>query len=451
MVVTARGVGSCVLATDDSGFLHVVTQGPLEVVRRSITGKETEMKGWKRGNGNQASTDLTMPTSGEMESIGGREGRDSFRRFSLFSRGTQDPVPARDDPRLPSAVRKAQGACRQEAARLADAYHSHSIRLAQQIAADNQTVESLGCQVLPSEEKVLPAWIHGLTLGLLFVAEWIVNALAFAVFGGSNLQTYVVALVVAVLIPFCASVVGSAWKQRRHDGVAMLALLVAMGLIIAVALVRQAYFYDVVNSILGLNIAPWLLMVIYVVINLAMFGGGVLVSYRHAQSDPEGQNARFRLEAARERLTANLAAQHGLRGRYLAQAEDLGPQLQTMAWAYDSGNMRARRRARRPEHREQPIWVDGIESLVVSIPDALLSRPEESIDGTSFMGTPAVAAACPGHNGNGQSRTDPRVSDASRTAANARRAKSRRQSGTTSSTAGSRVLFKTYSAKETHE
>ena len=435
------------------------------------------MRGWKQSNGNQASTDLTMPTSGEMESIGAREGRDSFRRFSLFSRGTQDPVPARDDPRLPSAVRRTQGACRQEAARLADAYHSHSTRLAQQIAADNQTVESLGCQVLPFEEKVLPSWIHGLTLGLLFFAEWIVNALAFAVFGGSNLQTYVVALVVAVLIPYCASVVGSAWKQRRHDGVAMLALIVAVGLIIAVALVRQAYFYDVVNSILGLNIAPWLLMIIYVVINLAMFGGGVLVSYRHAQSDPEGQNARFRLEAARERLTANLAAQHGLRGRYLAQAEDLGPQLQTLAWAYDSGNMRARRRARRPEHREQPIWVDGIDALDVPIPDALLNTPTagrdreaasashrsglagaastdraEALEPNASLAGSSVTGRDSRGNGNGVGHGNSRHnSDASQGAVSARRATSRRQSGTTSSTAGSRVLFKTHSAKETHK
>ena len=325
-----------------------------------------------QSNGNQATSGMAMPTSREMEKIGVREGRDSFRRFSLFSRGKQDPIPARDDPRFPSAVRKAEGACLRESARLADAHAAHATQLEQRIAADEDIVGSHSGNRMPAPERTLSSWIQYVALGLLFISEWMVNALAFAVFGGNNYQTYLVALVVAVLLPGCSAVVGAAWRQHRHEGIAMLALVVAVGLIFAVALVRQAYFYDVVNSLLGLNIAPWLLTVIYVVINLAMFGGGVLVSYLHAESDPEGQDARRRFEVAQQSLTANRAMQSGLRDRYKGMTEDLGPQLHTLAWAYNAGNMRSRRRARRPEHREQPIWVDGIESLEGPAPDSLL-------------------------------------------------------------------------------
>ena len=332
------------------------------------------MKVRAQSNGNQATSGIAMPTSRQMEKIGAREGRDHFRRFSLFSQGKQDPIPARDDPRFPSAVRKAEGACLHAAARLAEERATRATQLEQQIAADEEFVGSLSGNHLPAPERTLSSWIQFGTLSLLFISEWMVNALAFAVFGGNNYQTYVVALVVAVLLPTCSAVVGAAWKQRRHEGLAMLALVVAVGLILAVALVRQAYFYDVVNSLLGLNIAPWLLTVIYVVINLAMLGGGVLASYLHAESDPEGQDARRRFEVAQQRLTANRAMQNGLRVRYRGLAEGLGPQLHTLAWAYNAGNMRSRRRARRPEQREQPIWVDGIESLAVLVPGSLLSE-----------------------------------------------------------------------------
>jgi len=128
-----------------------------------------------------------------------------------------------------------------------------------------------------------------------------------------------------------------------------------------------------------------------------MRGGGVLVSYLHAESDPEGQDARRRLEVAQQRLTANRAMQSGLRDRYKGMTEDLGPQLHTLAWAYNAGNMRSRRRARRPEHREQPIWVDGIESLEVPVPDSLLHESRGGNVGPSAasalpVSSPAVVA-----------------------------------------------------------
>jgi len=226
------------------------------VVQELITSQGAKMKVRAQSNGNQATLGIAMPTSRQMEKIGAREGRDHFRRFSLFSPGKQDPIPARDDPRFPSAVRKAEGACLHAAARLADERATRATQLEQQIAADQEFVSSLSGNHLPVPERTLSSWIQCGTLGLLFISEWMVNALAFAVFGGNNYQTYVVALVVAVLLPTCSAVVGAAWKQRRHEGLAMLGLVVAVGLIFAVALVRQAYFYDVVNSLLGLNIAP---------------------------------------------------------------------------------------------------------------------------------------------------------------------------------------------------
>ncbi len=346
------------------------------------------------GSGGKGTTDLAVPTPHDMEKLGAREGRDSYRRLSLFSRGQQDPMPAQNDPHIPGAVRKAEGACRNEAARVAEAYAARAVALEQRIAADEATVESLGQKHLPGPERLLPGWVHIGVLVLLGFAEWMVNALAFAIFGGTNTQTYIVALVVAVLLPVCASVVGSSWKQRRNDGIALLALIASVGLIVAIALIRQAYFYDVVNSILGLNIAPWMLTIIYMVINMAMFFGGVLVSYLHAAHDPEGQEERRALEAAQQRLTADRAAQGGLRARYRAQAEDLGAQLRTLAWAYNDGNMRARRRARRPEHRLQPVWVDAIDGLDVPVPDALLEAPPAKATQASAA-RPAATGSAP--------------------------------------------------------
>ena len=413
---------------------------------------------------------VAVPTPRQMEKTGAREGRDTYRRFSLFSRGQQDPIPAVDDRRIPSAVHKAEGACRNEAARLAEACAAHALSLQQQVAADERTVEDLERKPLPNRERVLPSWIHIGVLVLLGFAEWIVNALAFAVFGGTNTQTYVVALVVAVVLPGCAAVVGSSWKQHRHEGLLLLALVAAVGLIAAVALIRQAYFYDVVNSILGLNLAPWLLTVIYVVINLAMFFGGVLVSYLHAESDPEGQQERRTLEEAQRRLAVNRAAQDGLRPRYRAQADDLSARLHALAWAYNAGNMRSRRRARDPQHRLQPVWVDAIDGLVVPMPDALLDAPNA---GTRHDPVPETRSAGPHRadstgsanasvleaelgglahrvqprtgngNGNGRSRRDAAAADARRAVR-----PGRRETGTSTSTASVPIAITTYTSKE---
>ena len=180
------------------------------MVQQLTTGRGAKMKVRAQSNGNQATSGIAMPTSRQMENTGAREGRDSFRRFSLFSRGKQDPIPARDDPRFPSAVRKAEGACLRESAKLADAHAAHATQLEQQIAADEDIVSSHSGNCMPAPERTLASWIQYLALGLLFISEWMVNALAFAVFGGNNYQTYLVALVVAVLLPGCSAVVGAA-------------------------------------------------------------------------------------------------------------------------------------------------------------------------------------------------------------------------------------------------
>lgn len=309
-----------------------------------------------------------LPTIRDMERRGASDGRTTRARLGLFVREDVEPSPGVDNPRVPVPVRECENQCAEEAAKLQEASREQTVTLERQISRDEALIKDLQPRDLPKREWRLNGLIHLLVLVGIACSEFAVNSVAFAVFGGTDLVTYMIALIVAVGLPLCAWVVGTAWKQRRHEAAAVLALALALGLIISIALIRQSYFYDVVNALLHLNLAPWLLTVIYVVINAVMFGISVLASYLHAERDPEGQRDRRRLEEAKDRLTGNRKTLAGLGDRCQARIAALTPMLQALAYAYNRGNMRTRRRSKVAAHREQPVWVDRVPSLAVAVP-----------------------------------------------------------------------------------
>lgn len=322
-----------------------------------------------------------VPTIRQMEKRGAADGRSTRTRIGLFFRENVEPSPAVDNPRVPVPVRECENNCAEEAARFQEETREQTAALERQIAKDEAVVADIGSRDLPEREWRLHGLLHFVILVGIGASEFMVNKVAFDVFGGTRFVTYVIALVVAVGLPLCAWVVGTAWKQRDHEVPAALALTLALGLIIAVALIRQSYFYDVVQALLHLNLAPWLLAVIYVVINAVMFGISVLASYLHAERDPEGQRDRRRLEEAKERLVSSRQTLTALDDRYRARVAGLTPMLQALAYAYNRGNMKARRRSRVRAHHEQPVWVDRVPSLAVALPAVTQSGGRSSAVG----------------------------------------------------------------------
>ena len=339
-------------------------------------------------------------TSGKMYRTGRSDGRQWYLRLGLRPVGSQEPYPSRDDPRLPHAVEECRAAAHEEAARLENEFIQRRLRLEQRIAADEETVAAVNGRTLPERRRRLSPWIYAGVLAGLGLAEWVVNAYAFAIFGSANYVTFIVALVVAVLLPLCAHLTGAAWKQRQHLGIAVLSLSIAVSIIFALALVRQAFFYSYVQGLLNLNVGPRLLTVIYLVINLGMFGGGVAASYSHAERDPEGQDKRRRVAAAQKRLTADRKILKNLAQQYRALCNQQTIRLRGLAHAYNRGNLCSRRRSRQPEHREQPVWVDRIRDLEVPIPESLLERRTPTGRGGDPV-PPAVPTVATGNGGNG--------------------------------------------------
>ena len=328
-----------------------------------------------------------------MVRVGRRDGRDWRLHFGFPPLAAQTPYPARDNPRFPAAVEECTAEGNDRVAGLERDHQHRSAHLEQRIASDEVIVASVAGQNLPRPERTLNTLLYICVLAGLGLSEWVVNAETFTVFGARNYVTYIIALVVAVIMPLCAHVTGLSWKENRRYLSAILAVTLAVSLIVAIALIRQAYFYTYVQSLLGLNIAPWLLAIIYVVINLTMFGGGTLASFRHAQADPEGQDARRQLEAAERRLSAHRTQLRNLSSQYVALCRQETTRVRALAHAYNRGNMSSRRRSSRPEDREQPVWVERIRNLEVAIPDSLLGRRPAGVATTAGAATAASGAA----------------------------------------------------------
>ena len=336
---------------------------------------------------------LPTHSPSSMVRLGKRDGCDWRLRLRFPPLTAQTPYPTRDNPRLPAVVEECAAAANDRVAAFERDYDNRCARLEKRIAEEQATVASMAGWELPRREKTWSTWVYIPILAGLGFTEWVVNAGAFSVFGGRNYVTYIIALMVAVVMPLCAHVTGSSWKEKRHYKSAILAVTLAVSLIVAVALIRQAYFYSYVQSLLGLNIAPWLLAIIYVVINLTMFGGGTLASFRHAEADPEGQAARRRLEAAKRRLSVDRASLANLPAQYVTLCRQQTARLRVLAHAYNRGNMSSRRRASHPENREQPVWIDRVRNLEVAIPDALLGQRPAAVAPTAGAGTTASSAA----------------------------------------------------------
>lgn len=327
-------------------------------------------------------------TPAAMAHAGRRDGRDWKLCWGRPHFAARPPYPTRDNPRLPAIIDAHIAAAESQLAALEPDYQNRHGHLEQCVAKGEAAVASLsvGDRKLPPPEKTLNTFVYACILGGLGLSEWVVNAGTFTVFGARNYVTYIIALVVAIVMPLCAHVTGISWKENRYGKSAILAVTLAVSLIVGIALIRQAYFYSYVQGLLGLNIAPWLLAVIYVVINLTMFGGGTLASFRHAQTDPEGQDARIQLEAAQMQLSADRALLQQLPGQYMALCRQQPARVRASAYAYSRGNMAARRRARNLEDREQPVCFERLRAIVVTIPDFLLA------------GQPATAARPAGQN-----------------------------------------------------
>ena len=138
-------------------------------------------------------------------------------------------------------------------------------------------------------------YLYWLAIAVIVAAEFPLNAIAFRVFGESDLFTYVMTLGLAVGLVVSAHFLGVllARPERTRIERVLVAVCVAipLGAIVMTSLVRYDYLALDGDS----NIGPLLGMAAFVLINLVVFGAAVWLSYlRH---DPRTQVSR--LEAAR--------------------------------------------------------------------------------------------------------------------------------------------------------
>lgn len=121
-------------------------------------------------------------------------------------------------------------------------------------------------------------WIYAVALAVVFAAEFPLNAIAFQLFGESQLMTWLMTAGLAVMLVVCAHFAGAALRGGRtakDRWIAVVTIAVPVATLVTVALLREAYLARAAGGLLGtaLGIAGFL------TINLLIFVGAFVLSY----------------------------------------------------------------------------------------------------------------------------------------------------------------------------
>jgi hypothetical protein len=167
----------------------------------------------------------------------------------------------------------------------------------------------------------LKTWIYIPLMIILGLAEFPLNAIAFRTAGEPELMTYMMTLSLALVLPLSAHFLGvflrHAALTKREYALTGLAILIPLAAIAGVAYVRDKYIEEA-QKVLGIQLDPTTVVLIFVAINLLIFLVGVLASY--FAHDPQVVEQSKRLKETFKRLRQACARLAGTR-KVFSQAE----------------------------------------------------------------------------------------------------------------------------------
>ena len=212
---------------------------------------------------------------------------------------------------------------------------------------------------------------------MVFIGEVFFNAIVFNIFGFEVYESYIAASVLGIALTILAYFFGKLLKKQIRtplEGTMLLVLpLIAIAAIAAISILRAEYLAEIMSNpdtSFGIDMSPTLAGAMFIIINIAIFCAGALISYMSFTKDEtyletlkkQYKNALKRLKNERteamlasNRFEATNKAYIEARNRrqkeferYFTHAKYLKSQIEFLIEVYRTANMEVRKDGLKP-------------------------------------------------------------------------------------------------------
>jgi hypothetical protein len=296
--------------------------------------------------------------------------RRTVRRNAVVD--AKNNIPGRDDPNPSQFEQELMAMARNEARQVTTKYgpqleilngkHKPLLKDYERISKDYDAHAAKIERTEPSVELTRGKYYILMTLFVL--GEIPMNSLAFAVFGESQIFTWIMAVGVAVAIPWIAHALGILLKRgsdpwwKAGIGVGALLLLTVGGLI-AIGYVRVQYLGDLSSSGAVTSFASSKFIgAAFVGLNLVILAAATLCSYFAHDTDPKLEHLHRRTNQLNKAMRAIEAKHNKILTKQQQKINRIHQQVQEIIYYYRKINQRERPDHAKPASFEQDHAMD---------------------------------------------------------------------------------------------
>ena len=296
--------------------------------------------------------------------------KNKVRRNAIVD--AKNNIPGRDDPNPSQFEQELMAMARNEARQVTTKYgpqletlngkHKPLLKDYERISKD---YDAHAAKIERSEPSVeLSRGKYYVLMTLFVLGEIPMNSLAFAVFGESQLFTWIMAVGVAVAIPWIAHALGILLKRGSEPwwkagiGVGALLLLTISGLV-AIGYVRVQYLGDLTTSGAVSSFASSKFIgAAFVGLNLVILAAATLCSYFAHDTDPKLEHLHRRTNQLNKAMRAIEAKHNKILTKQQQKINRIHQQAQEIIYYYRKINQRERPDHAKPVSFEQEHAID---------------------------------------------------------------------------------------------
>jgi hypothetical protein len=296
--------------------------------------------------------------------------KNKVRRNAIVD--AKNNIPGRDDPNPSQFEQELMAMARNEARQVTTKYgpqletlngkHKPLLKDYERISKD---YDAHATKIKRSEPSVeLSRGKYYVLMTLFVLGEIPMNSLAFAVFGESQLFTWIMAVGVAVAIPWIAHALGILLKRGSEPwwkagiGVGALLLLTISGLV-AIGYVRVQYLGDLTTSGAVSSFASSKFIgAAFVGLNLVILAAATLCSYFAHDTDPKLEHLHRRTNQLNKAMRAIEAKHNKILTKQQQKINRIHQQAQEIIYYYRKINQRERPDHAKPVSFEQEHAMD---------------------------------------------------------------------------------------------
>jgi hypothetical protein len=284
-----------------------------------------------------------------------------FKARQKAVRDAKNNLPGKDDPQFSQFEQEMMAMARNDARQVTASYgpklevlngkHKPLFKDYNRISKDYDTHSS---RINRSEPSVELSRLKYYVLMLLFVLSEIpMNSLAFSVFGESQIFTWVMAVGVAVAIPWIAHAMGILFKRwtvpwwKNAISIGTL-LILTIGGLVAIGYVRVQYLGDLSKAgAIGSFGSSTVIGAAFVGLNLVILAAATLCSYFAHDADPQLEHLHRRTNQLNKAMRAIEAKYRKILTRQQQRLHRIQQQTQGIIYHYRKINQRVR-----PDHEK---------------------------------------------------------------------------------------------------